>query len=116
MLASGAGTRTVRRPVRPPFGTAIGNETVQVWGPVDIVTADQLTRDLLVASRGGVLPLTVDLTAVTHLASAGVRALHQLRRQLADQQQNLTLLAAHDSPAHAILQLVHLSPISPEGP
>jgi anti-sigma regulatory factor (Ser/Thr protein kinase)/anti-anti-sigma regulatory factor len=115
MLASTASTRAMRRPLRLPFGTAIGNETVRVWGPVDIVTADQLTRDLLVASRGGVLPLTVDLTAVTHLASAGVRALHQLQRQLADQQQNLTLLAAQDSPAHAILELVHLSPISPEG-
>jgi anti-anti-sigma factor len=96
----------------PPFavetGTAGGVLCARVSGPVDITTAEQLTRELLTASRGGTLPLTTDLTGVTHLASAGVRALYQVRKQLAAHQQELTLLAAPDSSAHLVLTLAHL--------
>jgi anti-anti-sigma regulatory factor len=60
------------------------------------------------SSRGGTLPLTVDLTGVTHLASAGVRALYQVREQLAAHQQDLTLVAAPGSSAGVVLELVRL--------
>jgi anti-anti-sigma factor len=79
-----------------------------VCGPVDITTADRLARQLLAASRGGTLPLAVDLTGVTHLASAGVRALYQVREQLAVHQQDLTLVAAPGSSAGIVLDLVRL--------
>jgi anti-sigma regulatory factor (Ser/Thr protein kinase)/anti-anti-sigma regulatory factor len=85
-----------------------GNARAKVRGPVDITTADQLTRRLLSACRGGTLSLIVDLTKLTQLASAGVRALFRIRELLAAHQQHLTLITAPGSSAHAVLDLVHL--------
>jgi anti-anti-sigma factor len=79
-----------------------------VRGPVDITTADRLATQLMTACRGGTLPLTVDLSQVSYLASAGVRALYRVRDQLAAQDQELTLLAADRTPARTVLDLVRL--------
>lgn len=100
---------------RPPFSvdTSIGaNATarVRVCGPVDVVTAGPLTRRLLAACRGGTLPLVADLTGVTQLASAGVRALYEVSEQLSAHGQPLTLLTAPGSAAHLVLDLVRLVP------
>ena len=77
-----------------------------VAGPVDADTAARLHQELLQRSRGGTLPLTVDLTAVTHLASAGVSALHRVADQHLQQGGKLTLEAASGSPARQVLALV----------
>jgi serine phosphatase RsbU (regulator of sigma subunit)/anti-sigma regulatory factor (Ser/Thr protein kinase)/anti-anti-sigma regulatory factor len=82
-----------------------------VAGPVDIITADQLSRRLLSASRGGTVPLIADLTGVTQLASAGVRALYLVREQLLAHHQALTLITTPGSSAHLVLDLVHLTHI-----
>jgi anti-anti-sigma regulatory factor len=79
---------------------------------VDITTAGQLTRSLLTACRGGVVPLTADLNGVTVLASAGVRALFEVTGQLAAHQQDLVLVAGPSSPARAVLDLVGLPCVS----
>jgi anti-sigma regulatory factor (Ser/Thr protein kinase)/anti-anti-sigma regulatory factor len=101
-------------PPEPPFTVdasieASGAARALVAGPVDIVTADQLSRRLLSASRGGTVPLIADLTGVTQLASAGVRALYLVREQLMAHHQALTLITAPGSSAHLVLDLVHLS-------
>ncbi len=88
---------------------ASGTARALVTGPVDIITADQLARRLLAASRGGTVPLVADLTGVTQLASAGVRALYLVRDQLTVHQQGLTLVTAAGSSAHVVLDLVQLS-------
>ena len=97
---------------RPEFAVeaehADGAPRLRVRGPLDVVTVEEFARALSGTSRGGVLPLTVDLAEVTHLASAGVQVLHRMRDQLAAQGQQLVLLAPPDSPAHAVLELVHL--------
>lgn len=85
-----------------------GNARAQVRGPVDITTAGQLARRLLSASRGGTLSLIVDLTRLTQLASAGVRALFRIRELLAVHHQDLTLITKAGSSAHMVLDLVHL--------
>ena len=112
IVAPAAAGRAAASHSGPPFAVEIGTDggalCARVSGPVDITTAEQLTRELLTASRGGTLPLTTDLTGVTHLASAGVRALYQVRKQLAAHRQELTILAARDSSAHHVLKLVHL--------
>lgn len=92
-----------------------GQATVRVGGPVDITTVDQLAHALALASRGGTLALTVDLRAVTHLASAGVRLLHDFRRQLTANQRELTLLATPRSPARIVLELVGLPHVAVDG-
>ena len=112
ILASDASAHAARYAAEPPFGVDIGGDgTVPhagVCGTVDITSADRLARQLLSACRGGTLPLTVDLSGVTHLASAGVRALYQVRERLTAHKQKLTLIAAPGSSAGIVLRLVRL--------
>jgi serine phosphatase RsbU (regulator of sigma subunit)/anti-sigma regulatory factor (Ser/Thr protein kinase)/anti-anti-sigma regulatory factor len=81
---------------------------MRVAGPVDVTTAERFTGRLLSACRAGVLPLTVDLTGVTILASAGIRVLHEVRDQLAAHGNTLTLVTGADSAAAAVLDIVRL--------
>ena len=114
ILASGHDRARAAHPDEPPFtvDTSIAESaTAQalVRGPVDITTADQLARRLLSVSRGGTVPLVADLTGVTRLASAGVRALYAVSGQMAAHGQDLTLITAPGSAAHAVLDLVRLA-------
>ncbi|MFI1996043.1 SpoIIE family protein phosphatase [Actinoplanes sp. NPDC020271] len=85
---------------------------VAVSGPVDATTAQPMLLELLRRSRGGTVPMTVDLTGVTHLASAGVSALYQIGEQHHEQKAALMLIASPGSPARQILDLVGL-PVTP---
>jgi serine phosphatase RsbU (regulator of sigma subunit)/anti-sigma regulatory factor (Ser/Thr protein kinase)/anti-anti-sigma regulatory factor len=123
ILASGppAGTGTSTKPGDPAFTAATsiqadGTARATVSGPVDINTADQLARRLLSVCRGGTIPLIADLTGVTQLASAGVRALYQVKERLAAHAHDLTLITKPGSSAHVVLDLVHLSHRSWHGP
>jgi anti-anti-sigma regulatory factor len=105
----------------PPFAvdTSIAKSATAralVRGPVDITTADQLARRLLSVSRGGTVPLVADLTGVTQLASAGVRALYAVSGQMAAHGQDLTLITAPGSAAHLVLDLVRLAHIAGDEP
>lgn len=112
ILASGASVSPPAYQAGPLFSADIEpggpGPAVTVRGAVDVTTVSQLTRQLLTASRGGTLPLIVDLSQVTHLASAGIRALYQVIGQLRDHERDLTLLAPLSCPAHAVLELVRL--------
>jgi len=105
----------------PPFtvDTSIeetGVARARVTGAVDIVTAGQMARRLLSASRGGTVPLVADLTGVTQLASAGVRALYQVRDRLTVHKQDMTLLTAAGSSAQVVLDLVQLAHVPADDP
>ena len=106
-------------PSEPPFAvesTFDGERgTALIRGPVDITTADLLARRLLSASRGGTVSLLADLTGVTQLASAGVRALYQVRDLLAAHKKELTLVAAAASSVRMVLDLVQLPLNAPGG-
>ncbi|WP_250035296.1 SpoIIE family protein phosphatase [Paractinoplanes maris] len=82
---------------------------VRLEGPLDLTTATLVHRELLRRSRGGTVPLTVDLSGVTHLSSAGVSALHHVAGHHATQAP-LVLDAAPGTPAQVILELVALLP------
>ena len=121
ILASGHDRAHAAHPDEPPFtvDTSIAESaTAQalVRGPVDITTADQLARRLLSVSRGGTVPLVADLTGVTQLASAGVRALYAVSGQMAAHGQDLTLITAPGSAAHAVLDLVRLAHVAGDDP
>jgi anti-anti-sigma factor len=112
MLAPlGAGSPAVRT-TEPPFAvelaTAWPAPRVRVSGPVDFTTADRLASWLLATCRVGTLPLTVDLSGVTVMASAGVRVLYRVAAQLAVHGRELTLISKPGSPAAAVLDLVRL--------
>ncbi|MEV4642068.1 SpoIIE family protein phosphatase [Actinoplanes sp. NPDC049548] len=81
---------------------------IRVSGTADAASASMLRQDLLRRTRGGHLPVTVDLTGVTHLASAGVSALHHVAEQHREQGAELDLHAARGSAAQAVLDLVGL--------
>ena len=120
ILASAHDDAEPTRPAGPPFAvdTSIAESATAralVRGPVDITTADQLARRLLSVSRGGTVPLVADLTGVTQLASAGVRALYAVSRQMAAHGQDLTLITAPGSAPHLVLDLVRLTHVAGEG-
>jgi len=116
ILASGHHEHAAR-PDEPPFAvstsvTAGATARATVRGPVDITTADKLARRLLSVSRGGTIPLVADLSGVTQLASAGVRALYAVSGQLAAHGHSLTLITAPGSGAGLVLDLVQLAHVN----
>ncbi|MCV7232254.1 SpoIIE family protein phosphatase [Mycobacterium branderi] len=91
------------------FRTMIDDDgRIVVVGDVDSLTASKLALQISLHSRGGTKPVTVDLSSVTHLGSAGVSTLadaqHQARRNTAE----CVLIAPPGSPAHHVLSLVRL--------
>jgi anti-anti-sigma factor len=119
VLAAEPAAQATGHAADPPFSVVAGLDgpaaRATVRGPVDITTAGRLTGQLLAASRGGTLALTVDLSAVTQLASAGVRALYQVKAQLNDYHQELILVIAPGSLADAALSLAGLPVTSNNG-
>ncbi|OBH97884.1 SpoIIE family protein phosphatase [Mycobacterium scrofulaceum] len=81
---------------------------IVVSGDVDSTTASTLDRQIAVESRSGVAPLTIDLSAVTQLGSAGVSALAAARERAQRQGSEYVLVAPPGSPAHHVLSLVQL--------
>jgi anti-anti-sigma factor len=87
-------------PTAPPY--------IHVTGPVDGDTADRLSTTVGKASAGASIPLTVDLTDVTQLASTGVAVLYQLTAASRHNGSRLRLHAPIGSPADMVLSLVGL--------
>lgn len=112
MLASalpGSAGATSRSRIFATERYSAGNTaTLRVMGSVDSTTADRFARELSDATQGGATALTVDLTAVNILTSAGVRELFATAAQLSVHRHDLTLLASADSPAAVVLDLVGL--------
>lgn len=97
------------------FGTTLTpspTRVLAVRGPIDVTTVELLHARVLYATRGGPLPLIVDLSEVSHLASAGVRLLHEL----ATDGQPLRLAVPADRPAHQVLALTGLADLLDPGP
>lgn len=104
-LLSGGHTAASSGPgAEVPFSVETDRDTARVHGPVDLVNADRLRAALLRSSRGGSAPMTVDLSKVTHLGSAGVQVLHDLTTDAA-----LTVYAPAGSVAQHVLELVNLA-------
>jgi len=62
-------------PSASEFSTDIVDDTLLVRGDVDNATAPTLGSQIARKSRSGTYPLNVDLSAVTHLGSSGLRVL-----------------------------------------
>ncbi|MEJ2889661.1 SpoIIE family protein phosphatase [Actinomycetospora aeridis] len=91
-----------------------GPDLLAVSGPVDTTTVDRFRVRVLEAARGGARVLTVDLDGVSVFSSAGVQAVHELRRDLP----GLRLHAAAGSVAGRVLALTGLDDLlrTPERP
>lgn len=102
-----------RRTVSVEFVSEISEPgRIVVSGDVDSNTASTLDRQIAVESRSGIAPLTVDLSAVTHLGSAGVSALAAARERAQRQGSEYVLVAPPGSPAHHVLSLVQIPVVS----
>ncbi len=75
---------------------------------MDARSADRLRHELSLQTRGGTVPLVVDLTEVTALESIGVQVLQELQQKSA----GLRLVAPMGTPAQHVLDVVQL-PYSP---
>ena len=100
---------TRQRPASSEFVSMVGEAgRIVVSGDVDSTTASTLDRQIAVESRSGIASLTVDLSGVTHLGSAGVSALAAARDRAQTQGGGLVLVAAPGTPAHHVLSLVQM--------
>lgn len=106
---------------RTAFPAAIDTEFVTlvaepgriiVRGDVDANAATTLDSQIAVESRSGLASLTIDLSAVTHLGSAGVAALVAARDRARKQGADCALMAPPGSPAHHVLSLVRIPVVS----
>jgi serine phosphatase RsbU (regulator of sigma subunit)/anti-sigma regulatory factor (Ser/Thr protein kinase)/anti-anti-sigma regulatory factor len=106
-------TRAPRhRPINSEFASAVREPGyIMVIGDVDSTTAGTLDRQIAVESRSGIAPLTIDLSGVTHLGSAGVSALAAARDRASEQGGDCVLIAPPGSPAYHILSMVQI-PVS----
>jgi anti-anti-sigma factor len=102
-----------QRPVSSEFVSLVGEPgRIVVSGEVDSTTASTLDRQIAVESRSGIAPLTIDLSGVTHLGSAGVSALAAARDRAQRQGGDCVLIAPAGSPAHHVLSLVQMPVVS----
>ena len=100
---------TYQRAIDREFVSVVGDAGhIVVSGDVDSTTASTLDRQIAVESRSGIAPLTIDLSAVTHLGSAGVSALAAARDRAQRQGGDCVLVAPPGSPAHHVLSLVQI--------
>jgi serine phosphatase RsbU (regulator of sigma subunit)/anti-sigma regulatory factor (Ser/Thr protein kinase)/anti-anti-sigma regulatory factor len=83
-----------------------------VSGPVDMTTAGPLRSCLRDISRGGLLPLSVDLTAVTHLGSVGIELLYETAEEVLHGGHTLRLLAPEGSPGSQAVRLSGLDTVA----
>ena len=83
-----------------------------VSGDVDATTASTLDRQIAVESRSGIASLTIDLSGVTQLGSAGVSVLAAARERARRQGSDCVLVAPPGSPAHHVLSLVQIPVVS----
>jgi anti-anti-sigma factor len=90
------------------FSTEILDDRLVVTGDVDNATAPTLGAQIARKSRSGTYPLTVDLSSVTHLGSAGLRVLAEALERGRRHGTELALVAPPGSPAHHVLMLVGL--------
>jgi anti-anti-sigma factor len=74
-----------------------GVPIAHVAGSLDLTTADELATTLRSAVPNAAMGLVLDLTATTHLDSAGLRVLFDAIRRLGRRQQELRVVVEHES-------------------
>lgn len=103
------GPRIPAERVPTTFDVGVGDDGwVIVVGDVDTTSAPTLAGVLAKQSRAGTDALSVDLSAVTHLGSAGVNVLFNAVQRAADHHSDVTLVAPPRGTAHHVLSLVGL--------
>lgn len=87
----------------------VGQGRLHAAGALDWSATDRLRAALLRATRAGLRPAVLDLSRVTHLASAATLAIFEARSRNARHGTRLSLLAPPGCPAQHVLEVVGLS-------
>lgn len=90
------------------FGMFEQDGRIVVTGEVDSRSAPTLAGRITAKSKAGTLPVTVDLSAVTHLGSGGISVLAEACDRAQRQGTDFALLAPPGTTAHHVLSLVRL--------
>lgn len=85
------------------MGLGIDDDVLHLAGSLDVLSAEELRHACTRASRGGTRPITINLTEIDLLSSAGVQALFDARSS-----GPVELVAPMGSAAQHVLDLVHL--------
>ena len=103
-----------RAPINSEFVSTAPRTPATSWSAATSTPTPQSTldRQIAVESRSGIAPLTIDLSGVTHLGSAGVSALAAARDRARRQGGDCVLVAPPGSPAHHILSMVQIPVVS----
>jgi anti-anti-sigma factor len=97
----------------PEFSAAVvGDGFLVITGDVDNETAPSLAAKISRQSRSGTFPLSLDLSPVTHMGSAGLRVLAEALERSRQHDTELGLIAPPGTPAHHVLMLVGLPVVS----
>lgn len=110
--------QTARRP-RPEadFEVVADGDRVllRLGGDVDLSTTEAIGKQIRAATRGNTTSTTVDLTRVTHLASAAVQLLFELANDGARLNQPVVLLVTAGSAAEQVVSLTGLDRVAKVG-
>lgn len=88
---------------------------LRIGGDVDLAETEVMAKQIRAATRGNTMSTTVDLTRVTHLASAAVRLLFELANDGARLGQPMILVVEAGSAADEMVRLTGLDRIARVG-
>jgi anti-anti-sigma factor len=91
--------------------TASATPSIALSGPIDLARTEELRRSLWSASRGGALPLVVELGAVSYLGSAGIQVLYDFAEEMTAEGRTLRLVVPPDCPAGSAVRMSDLDRI-----
>lgn len=85
-----------------------GTTVVRIGGEVDLSNAWSVALSIRESISNQQVRVTLDLTGVRYLDSAGIRVLFDLARRLADRDQRLLLVLPADAPIRRTLEVSSL--------
>jgi anti-anti-sigma factor len=91
-----------------------GDWLIVAWpGEIDMTNADSLQAETLGAVRNTDAGVTMDLTGVSYIDSAGIRSLLTIRGLLADRQQQLSVVLPEGSMLTRALEISGVPAVVP---
>jgi len=106
-------TEPTRHPGYPATGVDARIAVVQLTGDVDLQRAAAVYDELTGAVGNDALGLVVDLSAVRHLDSAGIRVLYRVAVRLEPRRQHLRVVVPTDSPIRRVMTIADMGAYIP---
>lgn len=92
--------------------TERGSVCISLSGEIDLANAAAVEEEILAAISDQPTAVSVDLTDLTYISSAGIRILFALASRLRESHVVLELLAPRDSPTRRLIELSGLEALA----